>query len=152
MRTLAAIAVLASLFSSPAWANWEYTRWGMTPEQATAASNGAVKLLPPDQRKKLPEADLEAVADGTWTDGPLKLHVGFSVDMKTGGLKCVFYNVLDETQNKLLKEAMVKRYGAPQSTSGLPAIGMETLHWSKPDSIDLNLVEKTAAFVLHCAE
>jgi hypothetical protein len=39
MRTLFFLTGLAVSLASPAWAHWEYTRWGMTPEQAGFVAN-----------------------------------------------------------------------------------------------------------------
>jgi hypothetical protein len=41
MRILAVLAALAALaIAAPAHADWQWTRWGMTPEQVIAASDG----------------------------------------------------------------------------------------------------------------
>jgi hypothetical protein len=46
-------AALACVAASPAEADWQYTRWGMTPKQVVAASRGAAK----------PNTDGEATRD-----------------------------------------------------------------------------------------
>ncbi len=44
-RAATALAVFASLATGlPASADWQYTRWGMTPEEVVAASHGAAWL------------------------------------------------------------------------------------------------------------
>ena len=42
--TFAWLVLGAALWPGTAWANWEYTKWGMTPEQVQAAAKG--KLSP----------------------------------------------------------------------------------------------------------
>lgn len=52
MRTqpIRVLALLAA-GAAPAAADWQYTRWGMSPEQVVAASRGAVQLGPPPSGK-----------------------------------------------------------------------------------------------------
>lgn len=52
MRTtpFCALALLAAT-AAPAAADWQYTRWGMSPEEVVAASRGAVQLGPPPSGK-----------------------------------------------------------------------------------------------------
>ena len=45
-RIFAAIAVVAGLVPAAARADWQYTKWGMEPEEAVTASNGTMKILP----------------------------------------------------------------------------------------------------------
>ena len=40
----AIVAAIAMLFAEPASAHWQYTRWGMTPAEVIAASNGAAHV------------------------------------------------------------------------------------------------------------
>jgi hypothetical protein len=134
-----------------AWANWEYTRWGMTLEQVVAASKGAVKALPANARPTA--AGLRAAATGTHKDGNLMLEVRFSFDEKTNGLACVAYVVRNSAQNALLKDTLMKRYGRPQNEGGLPAIGLEEITWTRPmDQITLMITQGERANVLHCNE
>jgi len=41
---LLGVAAAGILLTQPAFANWKYTSWGMTPEQVAAASKGTVKV------------------------------------------------------------------------------------------------------------
>lgn len=149
IESVAVIVGLLALAPVDARADWEYTRWGMTPEQVASASKGAVAVLPEAKRKKVSEAHMENGAEGRYADGPLEMHVGFGFDDKTHGLRCVVYDVLDPKQSPELKEAMVKRYGPPDRTSKLEGI-LETLTWDKTDHIELNLVPDERAFAMHC--
>lgn len=146
MRALPLLAVLL-LAAAPARAHWEYTRWGMTPEQVAQASRGAVRVIPPSARKPLPDTDLTAAAEGSFTDGALRLLVRFGFDSK--GLAIVAYAVTDPRQNEALRAWLIRRHGEPQRTGGLPAIGMETVTWDGEDEIELNITEGEPAFVLH---
>ena len=142
-------ALVCLLPLNAARADWEYAKWGMTPEQVAAASRGAVKVIAPAQRKRLAEIKLENAAEGTYAEGTLTLRVHFSFDTDSGGLAMVGYGVLNAAQNGLLKAWLIKRHGPPQSSGGLPAIGFQTFHWRNPDEIDLNITENESAYVLH---
>jgi hypothetical protein len=143
------VALSGGLAMRPAHADWEYTKWGMTPEQVARASRGAVQAIPAAQRTRIPEVKLESGAEGTFSDGALRLQVGFSFDIPGGGLAMVQYAVLNAEQSGQLKEWMVRRYGQPQSVSGVPAIGMEILNWTTGDEISLHLMTGDRAFVMH---
>ncbi len=60
----------------PSFADWQYTRWGMTPDEVVAASNGAAskpQIAPP---KKGRAVDDETVK-GTYETPSFKFSVGF---------------------------------------------------------------------------
>lgn len=42
--TFAVITALGLAFAAPAKADWQYTRWGMSPQEVVAASKGASRL------------------------------------------------------------------------------------------------------------
>lgn len=145
---LAAIPIFAAVVSS-ARADWEYTKWGMTPEQVVSASKGAVTVLPAADRYKNEEDHWEIAAQGSHKDGSLNLSVGFTFDTKAGGLKCVMYNAEGQAA-ALLKGTMIRRYGPPQKESSL--FGSQTLEWTTPDHIEFVMGQKAvAAVVTHCA-
>jgi hypothetical protein len=150
ISSVCAVFAVSCAVCAGAHADWEYTKWGMTPEQVAAASKGEVKVLPPDKRRKVEEAHMESGAEGTHAAGPLKVKVGFSFDTQTGGLICVSYGVDRGAENDALKDWMVKQYGPPQKTGGLPVIGLQQASWTKPDDIMLQISSNEPAFVLHC--
>jgi len=140
------------LVSGPAavWADWEYTRWGMTPEQVAAASKGAVTVEPPAKRTALPEANRQSGADGSYDTGGLRLRLRFQFDTKSNGLVCVFATVADAAQNDRYRDLVVEKHGPPQKKAGLAVIGQETFFWSKADEIRLEMVKGHPTTVLHC--
>jgi hypothetical protein len=151
MRIMVLAIIAGTMAISGAKAEWAYTKWGMSPEQVAKASNAAVHVIPEAERKTVPGADLRTGAEGTYSDGDVRLRVAFSFDpAKGGGLSCVVYSVVDEKQSSALEDLMIKRYGEPSHKSGLPAIGMTTLNWDKPDEMYLQMVTDTPAFVMHC--
>ncbi|MDB5407551.1 MAG: hypothetical protein JWL84_2463 [Rhodospirillales bacterium] len=150
MRSILAAIPIVVMLSPYARADWEYTRWGMTPEQVVKASGGHVKLLQgAEQRTVAP--DMRHEAEGTYSDGSVSLQVRFTFDPTNGnGLNCVFYAVTDEKQAPALKDLMIKRYGQPSKQGGIAVLGMTDLTWEKPDDINLTISNSDPAFVTHC--
>jgi hypothetical protein len=134
---------------SIAMADWAYTHWGMTPEQVAAGSEGMVKVLAPDKRTRNADDHWELAAQGTYSEGTLKLPVGFTFDTTSGGLKCVMYNAFDKDIGTV-RAALGSRYGKPASESDFGSGSMAT--WKTPDQIDMVIGQKpVAAVVTHCA-
>ena len=150
-RVLGVIAATGLLFPTPLWADWDYTHWGMNPEQVAQASGGAVKVLAPEMRTRhAAPFDSETAAAGTYSDGTLKLDLSFSFDLTTNGLTCIILTAADPSQNKVLEDFLVHGYGPPQDTGGLAAIGMHTFTWYKPDEVGLTLMTGAQSFASVC--
>ena len=132
-RTSILIGSLATLASGSAQADWEYTKWGMTADQVAKASGGAVTVLPASEQVTSAEMRMTRKAEGTLTDGSLKLQVQFGFDQATGGLKLIAYGPSNPSQNEALHAWLVKRYGPPSDTDKLQRT--TTLTWSRPDSM-----------------
>jgi hypothetical protein len=150
MRSILATILVVVMLAPAARADWEYTKWGMTPEQVVKASGGHVKLLQgAEQRTVAP--DMRHGAEGTYSDGAVSLQVRFTFDPRNGnGLNCVFYAVTDDKQSPALKDLMIKRYGPPSKEGGVAVLGMTDLTWEKPDDINLTMSNSDPAFVTHC--
>lgn len=142
-RTLVLTASLLGLACGSARADWEYAKWGMTAEQVAKASGGAVVVLPAAEQVKSEEMKMIRKAEGTLTDGALKLRVQFAFDIATDGLKMVAYGPGDASQNEALKAWLVKRYGPPSHTDKLQRT--TTSSWSRPDEITLMASDGYAA-------
>lgn len=142
--TLTALAVL--LTASPALANWEYTHWGMTPEQVAAASSGNVKVLPKSERRDAGEHSAIA-ATGSFKIGGKSLPVGFQFNAITNGLECVIYDVSGDDV-AMVKDMLIRKYGTTKETSFGPGYSME---WTTPEGIEfaVNSQPLTGA-VNHC--
>jgi hypothetical protein len=149
MRTLP--LALAMLLTAPAArADWQYTHWGMTPDQVVAASRGTAKLLPAKDRPRLPP--MLTAATGAYQDGPLQLRVTFSFDIATNGLVCVNYGLSSPDNDEAFKAALVRRYGPPQKTSGVAFLGMTTLVWKTPtDQIEATFAKDDPAYAMQCS-
>ena len=149
-RTFAVTALAAALLPAPARADWQYTKWGMRPEEAVKASNGGMKMLPDKDRRKVDITKTEKVAEGTFDDGALRLEVEFLIDTTSGGLICVTYATKDPAQNALLRQTLIKRHGLPMGGDTQPPGPVDLLGWGKPDTIDYQAVPGAPASVIHC--
>ena len=146
-RSCLAAVLLCLTSANPAAANWQYTRWGMSPAELVAASHGAVHLVPPQRRLGPTGPDIETRAEGTYTDGPLRLDVSFGFGGHGGGLVLVTYLVEDAAQNYLLRQSLVRAHGQPTPTGDADeGSGI----WNHPgqDSIDLSISDEGPAFVV----
>jgi hypothetical protein len=90
-----ALVSLAAL-GAEARADWQYTRWGMTPEEVVAASRGAVQLGPPPSGKTYPELTGRArgvhTGEGATFDAYFHFDAGFRLKKialeRTAGTAC----------------------------------------------------------------
>ena len=148
--TVASVWLVGTLLASQqARADWEYTKWGMTPEQVASALNGAVSVVSPAERNRDDANHSEIGAQGTYTSDQFRRDVEFTFDTRSGGLKCVTYNALGDDAIKL-KAALISHYGAPSRESEF--LESHSWLWTKPDSIEYTLGQKpVAAVVMHCA-
>lgn len=146
-RWMVGLAALAVFAPGAARADWEYTKWGMTPDQVVKASNGAVKTMPPGQRMKSSAMHFENGASGSFTKGALRFAVNFDFDEKSQGLVCVRLTLLDQAQSAAFKEALTKSYGPPQGGSNA---GLDMLSWTPGDVIEYIAMAGVSAEARHC--
>ena len=148
MRPLA-LGLAALLVASPALADWQYTRWGMTPQQVVAASGGKVALLPEAERPRVPP--LVTAARGEFADGALLLRTVFSFAIAGGGLECVTYGVRRREDDEAFKALLIRRFGPPQTTGGLAILGMTQLGWKlERDEVDASFSRDDPAYAMQC--
>ena len=106
------VGFLASL-SSPAMADWQFTRWAMTQSQVEAASGG--KTQPNDDRGKDPDPMVAALKMDHAASG-LDFLAYFIFDGDKG-LARVTLEPKDNGRCKEVRYALTSAYGRPQDTS-----------------------------------
>ena len=148
MRTLPLFVVMF-LIAPIAHADWQYTHWGMTPEQVVAASRGAAQVVPEKNRPR--GVPILTAATGTYQEGPLELRVTFQFTTAGNGLACVSYGVNSHDQDDAFKAALVKRYGPPQKTSGGGFLGTNVSWKTATDEIEATFSTSDPAFAMHCS-
>jgi hypothetical protein len=151
-RRLAAMAAVGMALcighTGPAFADWAFTKWGMSPEQVAAASNGAIHVLPPGEQKRDEEDHWVIAARGDFKDGDVPLSPGFMFDTRNNGLICVVYGTTGKESDQFLPK-LEQRYGKPAAQSEV--FSMQTTTWHTPDDIELSVTTNShAASVMHC--
>jgi hypothetical protein len=141
------LALLALLPLRPAAADWEYTKWGMTPAQVVNAAKGAV--LETKATSAGEGSGFEMRASGEFVAGSLRFEVGFGFD-GAGRLGFVTYTTRNPAQNGAFKDWLIRKYGVPQSGKTSEDGDVETWTWNRPglDSIELEIPEGDPAFVI----
>lgn len=110
MRWTVCIAFLVStLATTAASAHWQYTKWGMSPEEVVSAAEGRVRLSAgaPDQQVK----GLKIGAEGSYSVGSLNLPATFYFDAK--GLQVVDLKAENEATCRALDSRLRGEYGVP---------------------------------------
>jgi len=89
------LAAPLMLCATPALADWQYTRWGMSPQDVVAASNGTARAVQDEKRKRVRK--MSRLAVGQVKEGDTTFEVEFYFDNQklrliryqpTGGMDC----------------------------------------------------------------
>lgn len=140
IRTAALIAMSITAFAfeaSPANANWQFTSWGMTPEQVQQASGGTARPTTPDEKKAYTYSDQGIAAEETmpYTAGDLSFTAYFLFGAR--GLQGVSLKLNGgEAQSQELQHTLVDKYGTPPVRGSISA-GWET----KTDKIQITAID-----------
>jgi hypothetical protein len=148
-RFIICITLAALSCASAARAEWQYTRWGMTPEQVVAASHGQIKLRPEKDWPRGP--DILTAATGEYQENSMQFRSTFMFDTATKGLKCVAYGLTSPDDDERFKAALLKQYGPVKSTSGIAFLDMTNLSWvTATDSIEATFSKSDPGYVMQC--
>ena len=104
------IIIAAVLATTPAFADWQYTQWGMTADQAIAASSGALSPCTPTACKGATGGKLQPKTIGQYQSGEFKFENIMLFD-DAGGLAKVRLKLVDPAQITRLQSALVSKYG-----------------------------------------
>lgn len=117
------------LIAAPACADWQYSRWGMTPDQVVAASKGAARLATDDERAQLDgprTGPRRTLAIGNHTAAGIPLSVRFVFDGDR--LVLVSAGVTRPADAEPLRQALLMQYGQPAFVSRVSVLTQ--LGWS----------------------
>ncbi len=115
--TVALIALLLALAASvPVEANWQYTKWGMTPEQVKAAAGSrSVQRVSDDEAAghRIKDSRDQAVLKSTWKSGDFEFQVFFY--FRDGKKLSQVSLELEDAANQglALVESLTQKYGKP---------------------------------------
>lgn len=133
---LFSFGLVALAASSPALADWQYTKWGMSPDEVTSASKGKAYRI-----TETPGSSYEgmtAANTGSYQIGQINLPVKFFyIDDK---LSMVMLSGENDGLCYALRTVLDEQYGEPRSRSD--RIVYEVFHWI--DSDRGNRVQLTA--------
>jgi len=128
--TIAAVAL--ALLAVPASANWNTTRWGMTPEQVIAAFPGAVAT---EATKGSDVKGMHQLATAPWKDGDVAMEAAFLFG--ADGLAFVGLRVSDTAQCAAYKATLIVRHGAGKVMGReLGGLTFGKVEWVDPASHD----------------
>src|SRR5437016_5340228 len=116
LKTFVAIASLTVGFANPSNADWQYTKWGMTPAEVLAASGGKATESAIEEK----EAGKKAVKlKSEHTAGQYSFDVRFVFNRKTNALLRVDLELRNPSADNCgsLHGALFARYGIPQEKS-----------------------------------
>lgn len=106
--------ILPVLTVSPARAEWEYTRWGMTPQDVQKASRGAAVLVNPKEQSTTKGKWTLLKSD--WSVGryPFKVFFNFS----SGKPQLTEVLLVSTGYNQDLGQKLIEKYGPPTTVQG----------------------------------
>ena len=96
---------------SSAFADWQFTRWGMTAEEIVAASSGRAQLIPEGDREGKSTSSYDAIALSKFFSGPFKFDVTFGARKGELTLDTVSLKLEDPTGYRQLRETLNAKYG-----------------------------------------
>lgn len=94
----------------PAMANWQFTKWGMTPEQVIAASGGKASMTSAENLRSRSAGSLTAKVEMPYSVGEFEFRADFSFD-QNNQLAEVTLNLKKGTMSAL-RVALEQKYGA----------------------------------------
>jgi hypothetical protein len=107
---LAATVWLVFAASFPAYGDWQYTKWGMPPEQVKEASGGVAV----DARGLAPPSPQEFVGlTAPHVSGDFKFRASFVFRLDTKGLARIGLSLEPAKMCRTLRSELVVRYGLP---------------------------------------
>lgn len=136
--------LLAALFLlvSPAFADWQYTKWGMTLHEVINASGNRVVPIPEAEQPGRSPVLETARLTGSFTSGRFVFDVDFSFDNVTNKLSTVTLELRGLSQCQLLEQSLRTKYGKPSEVKDYSAIRM--VHWrdeKQGNQINYNFVD-----------
>ena len=115
----------------PAAADWQYTQWGMTPDQVRAASNDAAQ---PNLNRTLDAGGLKAVLTAPYQGATLPFTAVFLFD-DGGKLKLVTLDPIGDIACPVIVQALRANHGMPKGKADM--VHATTLRWDDVESDNL---------------
>lgn len=111
---IAAVGIASLMYAYPAQADWQYTKWGMTPAEVTKASGGKAG---PNADTSQSTSDETAKLTLPYVTGDLSFSAYFLFDNRTDKLTSVRLKLSDGSRCGDLYRALALKYGNPDRPS-----------------------------------
>lgn len=111
MRLVCVVFVTLISSGTPGQAHWQYTKWGMTPQQVEAASTGTVRVSSDNPDKKVEGFTIGN--EGSYSVGSIQLSATFYY--KSGGLQMVKLSAESDPTCFALGSQLGGQYGEPSA-------------------------------------
>jgi hypothetical protein len=124
------------LLSTPAMADWQYTKWGMSPDQAIEASGGNLRQTTASERTGEARFNQQPGLTGSYIAGEFKFNAFFYFD--NTGLSMVALDLVDGAQSRALLDSVRARYGSPdENRSGGTLLSFRWIRPSEQNTVGL---------------
>lgn len=114
--TLATTTILVSMVNLPAQAEWEYTRWGMSVDEVTEASEGAAISVNPYERFLFENDSQQTLLKTQWSKKGYSFDVFFNFSVDDSELAEIVFK--STGKNEDLGLAMIEEFGLPIRAQG----------------------------------
>lgn len=95
------------------FADWQYTKWGMTSQQVVEASQGKASPIAEEERKGKSTDTAESLLSAPYVAGKFNFEVSFLFDRKTSKLSRIHLSLIDPSLCSELLESLSGKYGEP---------------------------------------
>jgi hypothetical protein len=146
--TVVGLAFLCTV--GAAHADWQYTRWGMTVDQAIAASQGKLKACNPQACNGQKNESTLALAYGSYRVGEFSFTSFLMFDKADKKLAHVSLTLVNGEKALQLGSALRGRYGEPASRNSTTTPGFSITVWrEKTDEVLFTLIGNDYANVTY---
>ncbi|GBG13146.1 uncharacterized protein NMK_0684 [Novimethylophilus kurashikiensis] len=144
-KTIQVLMPMLMSYTVAAHADWEWTTWGMRPEQVVAASAGKARLATEEEIKTNTLKQYDQVVRAAKAYAPFSMDgiafdTWFYFDPKTDALMCVRLIPEKDASLKTIRNRLESTYG-PETTETheklFSAFWINKIIWSKTDEITL---------------
>ena len=120
LRRFILAAVLVVVISPPCGADWQYTKWGMTPAEVLAASKGAARATTEEEKQggRLRPSGQEPVLVAPWKSEQFEFTAKFYFSKEGERLNFVYLRLVSGSPDALLGDLKAKYSKALLSDEG----------------------------------
>ena len=127
----AVVAVVTMAAATPARANWQYTQWGMSPDQVKLASDGTAR---DNGDRKLDADGVKATLTAPYEGAALPFTAVFLFDARDR-LEYVTLNPIGQISCPVVLQALSANHGTPTGTDDM--VHASTRRWDDVENDNL---------------